>query len=204
MDDNEDEVLHVDAASQLDGLPSYRELLNTTLRIIAHLNPGAGAPLLSRSISLDALLPVSESALELVDAPCALKEVIYFQDHLPEAAVAEVATGFYYIGDDDDDEDDKELAVSADFTAFAEHLDRIDTDNDLIILGNIVIEKRISALEALAEAGASGGKEVLEEVDAISYNIGNILQGNLILRQYCFPGANGFKPAFWDLQDFSQ
>ena len=122
MDDYDDEVLHVDAASQLDGLPSYRELLNTTLRIIAHLNPSAGAPLQSMSLSLDALLPVSETPLELVDAPCALKEVIYFQDHLPEAAVAEVATGFYYIGDDDD-EDDKELAVSADFTAFAEHLD---------------------------------------------------------------------------------
>ena len=93
------------------------------------------------------------------------------------------------------------MAFSAEFTAIAEHLDRIDTDNDLIILGNIAIEKRISALEALAEAGASGGKEVLEEVDAISYNIGDILQGNLILRQYCFPGANGCKPALLDLQE---
>ena len=37
MEDIEEEVLPVDAASPLDGLPSYRELLNTTLNIIANL-----------------------------------------------------------------------------------------------------------------------------------------------------------------------
>ena len=43
MDDYEDEVLLVDAVSQYDGLPSYRELLNSTLTIIASLNPGTCA-----------------------------------------------------------------------------------------------------------------------------------------------------------------
>ena len=120
MDDSEEEVLLVVAASLLDGLPSYREVLNTTLNIIERLIPGAGAPLPASSLSLGTLSPLSESALELVDVPCALKEVICFHDHLPDAAVSEVATGYYYIGGDGD----KDLAFSADFTALEGQLAR--------------------------------------------------------------------------------
>ena len=42
-------------------------------------------------------LPLSESTLELVDAPGALKEVIYFRDRVPVVSVSDVATGYYYI-----------------------------------------------------------------------------------------------------------
>ena len=56
-------------------------------------------------------------------------------------------------------------------------------------------------MEALAEAGGSGGKEVLEEVDAISYNIGNVFGGQSHSEAILFPGANGCKPALLDLQE---
>ena len=57
------------------------------MTIIASLTPGTCAPLPSRALSLDALLPVSESTLELVDAPGASKEVIYFHDRMPVVSV---------------------------------------------------------------------------------------------------------------------
>ena len=84
FDDNEDEVLLVDAASQYDGQPTCMELLNTTLKIIASLCPGA--PLLEaqpkqhvRQFLLEPLLvdPVCTPSSPLLDdAPIALKEVI--------------------------------------------------------------------------------------------------------------------------------
>ena len=79
-----------------------------------------------------------------MDAPSALKEVLYYYDYSPDAAISEVATGCYYIGEDDD----KDFANSADTAALKERFARLDTDHDLVILGNIHIEKRISALES--------------------------------------------------------
>ena len=63
------------------------------MTIIASPNPGACAPLPIRALSLIALLPLSESTSELVDAPGALKEVSCCRDHMPVVSVSDVATG---------------------------------------------------------------------------------------------------------------
>ena len=60
-------------------------------------------------------------------------------DCLPGAATTELATGSFYIGDD--------YANSADCAALEERSAKLDLDHDLVILVNIRIEKRISALE---------------------------------------------------------
>ena len=75
----------------------------------------------------------------LVDAPLALKEVSDYQVYLTGDATTEIDTGNYYIGDD--------YAFTPDFAALEERFERLDNAHDLVILGNIQIEKRISALE---------------------------------------------------------
>ena len=74
----------------------------------------------------------------LVEAPLSLKAVSYYNDYLPDAATTEVATRNYYIGEDYIGED---FAYSADFAALEERFAKLDTDHDLVILGNILIEK---------------------------------------------------------------
>ena len=147
------------------GQPSSADFLATINKALQIIEKHCQNP---RTISLDALVPspacdappcvptlkekfcmptspllVVPSAPLLVDAPLALKEVSYYQDYLP-AATTEVATGNYYIGEEYIGED---IAYSADFAALEERFARLDTDHDLVILGNIQIEKRISALE---------------------------------------------------------
>jgi len=104
----------VQAEPPLSG--DYLDTMNRALGIIELQCRSLGAPLPSRTISLDALSPLSESALDLADAPLALKEVIYYHDYSPDAAISEVATGCYYIGEDDD----KDFANSADIAALEE------------------------------------------------------------------------------------
>ena len=142
-------------------------------------------PLPPRPISLDALLPSSECALEtllgdpvssplndapftlgesicmphaplLVDAPLAMKEVIYYHEYLP-------ANGCFYIGEEDDNDYIGEDFTGEAFAALEEQVAKIETDQDLVILDNIPIEKRISALEydfgTKADSGALRSNE---------------------------------------------
>ena len=68
-----------------------------------------------------------------------MKEVSEYHDCLPGAATTELATGSFYIGDD--------YANSPDIAALEVRIAKLDVDHDLVVSGNIQVEKRISALE---------------------------------------------------------
>ena len=148
---------------------NYLDTINRALGIIEIQSRLLAAPLPPRTISLDGPLPSSECALEtllvdpvslplndapftlseticmppaplLVDAPLALEEVIYYHVYLP-------ATGCYYIGEEEDNDYSGENFAGENFAALEERVTKIDTDQDLVILGSIQIEKHISAFE---------------------------------------------------------
>ena len=109
---------------------TIRQLLLEPLIVDFGCTPGFppldDAPFTKTEISCPPPAPLLE------DAPLALKEVSYY-------ANTEQLTGSFYIGDD--------YANSADIAALEDRFAKLDVDHDLVILGNIQIEKRISALE---------------------------------------------------------
>ena len=152
----------------------YLDTINRALGIIALQSRLLTAPLPPRTISLDSMLPSSECAVEtpLVDpvsqppddapiiatedAPTTL-ELTTLEDScthekdisLPRAATTGTAIESFFIGDTPPQV--PEDATAAYIAILEERLTRaiaqLDADHDLIILGNIQIEKRVSVLE---------------------------------------------------------
>ena len=179
----------------------YFDTINKALGIIAMQSRMLATPLPPRTISLETLLPYDEHAVETLledpvsqpheDAPFSitvdsspLLELITLEDSLiPEKDISLTCATCekFFIGEDPllvVPEDD----TTAHFANLEERVTRalaqLDTDHDLIILGNIQIEKRVSALEGIAQGtsrpyildqpsingGLCGEENVLEEV----------------------------------------
>ena len=109
-------------------------------------------------------------------------ELVTFEDSwvlekdisLPRAAMTDIATECFYIGDDRDVELSKDSVgaapplvpedATATYTAaLEERIANADVDHDLIILGAIQLEKRVFALENAAASGAASLDVVDEE-----------------------------------------
>ena len=120
-----------------------RQLLLEPLIVDPGCTPGSppldDAPFTMTEISRMPPAPLLE------DAPLALKEVSYYDDYIGEDFIAttEQPTGNFYIGE----EFGEDFTNSADLSALQQQVTRLDSDHDLVIVGNIQIEKRISALE---------------------------------------------------------
>ena len=139
---------------------TIRQLLLEPLIVDFGCTPGFppldDAPFTKTEISNSSCLP---PAPLLEDAPLALKEVSYY-------ANTEQLTGSFYIGDD--------YATSAYTAALEERIAKLDFDYELIILGNIQIDKRVSALEN--EVGDEGGDvAAAADVDQAPFSAAQLL-----------------------------